>query len=131
MNRSLRKVMLRTCIDTETSTKDYPPYTKAMYNNGGIVGRNGGTRVHLRNNHHHHHETGANHLGTVTTNTLSTAAEEYRRAFNSTPDFPEDIPGLPKHRPAGATTTTSGGEFSPRSVSQAIQGRCLFPQLDM
>ena len=46
---SLRKVMLRTCIDTETSTKEYPPYTKAIYNNGGIYGKNGNLRnLHQR-----------------------------------------------------------------------------------
>jgi len=79
--RSLRKVILRTCIDTtDTTTKEYTPYSvdknlvesapKGLQDNGDIFGKNG---------------------------------DDYRRAF--TDRYPEDIPGLPRRRPA---------EFSPR-----------------
>ena len=124
--------MLRTCIDTETSTKEYPPYTKAIYNNGGIYGKNG----NLRNLHQRSSAgggcgggggggsmvTGATSMSSsaaATALAAAAAAEEFRRAFNShhptnspVHEFPEDIPGLPRHRPAG--TLPGSGEFSPR-----------------
>lgn len=67
--RSLRKVMLRTCIDTtDTSTKDFPatPYTaekRFLQDNGDIFGKN---------------------------------TEDYQGAFNVR--FPGDIPGFPKKK---------------------------------
>ena len=120
--------MLRTCIDTETSTKEYPPYTKAIYNNGGIYGKNGNLRnLHQRSSAGGGGGGGGGSMVTGATSMSSSAAavaaaaaaEEFRRAFNShhstshSPmhEFPEDIPGLPRHRPAGLA---GSGDFSPR-----------------
>merc|ERR1719471_1010441 len=125
--------MLRTCIDTETSTKEYPPYTKAIYNYGGIYGKNG----NLRNLHQRaltagigqgsmSMVTGATSMSNNSAAAALAAAEEFRRAFNSHPlhtnppshhhstthsplhQLPEDIPGLPRHRP------NNSADFSPR-----------------
>ena len=96
--------MLRTCIDTDTSTKEHPPYTSAdakrrLCDNGGVYGKNCQPMGSVL--------TRPNAIlgTTTTTNTLSTA-DDYRRAFSD--EFPEDIPGLPRHRPAGS------GDYSPR-----------------
>ena len=113
LTRSLRKVMLRTCIDTDNSTmKEYPPYTSTnskhrQYDNGGVFGKNGHAMSSILSSGGGGAQQRSNAvLGTATTtNTLSTA-DEYRRAFSD--DFPEDIPGLPRHRPAGGT------DYSPR-----------------
>lgn len=109
--RSLRKVMLRTCIDTDNSTmKEYPPYTSSdakqrHYDNGGVFGKNGHAMSSILPGGNGPNRPNAILGTTTTTNTLSTA-DEYRRAFSD--DFPEDIPGLPRHRPAGSA------DFSPR-----------------
>ena len=104
--------MLRTCIDTDRpdSTKEYPrqEYTSTdgkhrLYDNGGVFGKNGHA-MSLASGGGPQRPNAI--LGTTTTtNTLSTA-DEYRRAFSD--DFPEDIPGLPRHRPAGSV------DYSPR-----------------
>ena len=97
--------MLRTCIDTDTSTKEHPPYRSAeakrrLCDNGGVFNKNGHAMAPI--------VTRPNAvLGTTTTtNTLSTADDYRRQAFSD--EFPEDIPGLPRHRPAGS------GDYSPR-----------------
>ena len=107
--------MLRTCIDTDTSTKDYPPYTSSdakqrLCDNGGVFGKNCHAMSTILPGPGQGLPRPNAILGTTTTtNTLSTA-DEYRRAFSD--EFPEDIPGLPRHRPAGS------GEYSPRYVLQ-------------
>ena len=103
--------MLRTCIDTDNSTKEYPPYTSTggkhrLYDNGGVFGKNGHAMSSILPGGGGGPQRPNAILGTTTTtNTLSTA-DEYRRAFSD--DFPEDIPGLPRHRPAGVA------DYSPR-----------------
>ena len=104
--------MLRTCIDTDTSTmKEYPPYSSTNskhrhYDNGGVYGKNGHAMSTMLPSGGGSIQRPNAVLGTTTTtNTLSTA-DEYRRAFSD--DFPEDIPGLPRHRPAGTA------DYSPR-----------------
>ena len=104
--RSLRKVMLRTCLDTaDTSTKEFPTATsttpatvqpsqatsysaeKAIYDNGDIFGNK------------------------TTDNTV------YRQTIAFTDQIPipipEDIPGLPIHRP---------GEYSPSYDRRSTRG---------
>ena len=98
--RSLRKVMLRTCLDTaDTSTKEFPTATsttpataqppstsysaeKAIYDNGDIFGNK---------------------------------TDVYKQATAFTDHFPipEDIPGLPRHRP---------GEYSPSYDRRSTRG---------
>ena len=104
--------MLRTCIDTDNSTKEYPQsYASTggkhrFYDNGGVYGKNGHAMSSiLPGGGGPQHRPNAILGTTTTTNTLSTAGE-YRRAFSD--DFPEDIPGLPRHRPAGMA------DYSPR-----------------
>ena len=91
--RSLRKVMLRTCIgDGSTAAIDYPNYAenKIRFENG-----NGDLSNHHRG---HHRGGGGNHWrdGGGGHTDLKEAMSEL---------LPEEIPGLPRHRP---------GEFSPR-----------------
>ena len=83
--RSLRKVMLRTCIGSEGggAAKDYPNFAenkvRVSHNGNGSVPGNGSWPG----------------PGLVTTTELGEVHSEL---------LPEDIPGLPRHRP---------GEFSP------------------
>ena len=105
--------MLRTCIDADNSTlnpKEYPPYTSTnnkhrLYDNGGVFGKNSRAMSSILPAGGGPPRPNAVLGTTTTTNTLSTA-DEYRRAFSD--DFPEDIPGLPRHRPAGSS------DYSPR-----------------
>lgn len=112
-HRSLRKVMLRTCIDSETSTagKDqHPPYTRAAKkrpcDNGGVFGKTGhGLLLATAPGRSANATTYLGHHTASTT--VTTTSEDFRHAFRD--DFPEDIPGLPRHRPAGLIE-----DYSPR-----------------
>ena len=93
--RSLRKVMLRTCIGADgTTAKDYPNYpnyaeNKIRFENGNgdlVNNRQNGRGLAAPWAHQPPH-----HLKEALTELL-----------------PEEIPGLPRHRPGGP------GEFSPR-----------------
>ena len=95
--RSLRKVMLRTCIGTEGSNaKDYPNFAENKIRfengNGDIVSGRGGGNVSGHGGGHGR----VNQWGEGGATDLKEALSEL---------LPEDIPGLPRHRP---------GEFSPR-----------------
>ena len=96
--RSLRKVMLRTCIGSEGGGPgaEYPNFAenkvRVAHNghNGDLVGH------HVRDNNHHHVHGGGWSVGeAVTSSELGEVLSEL---------LPEEIPGLPRHRP---------GEYSP------------------
>ena len=91
--RSLRKVMLRTCMGSDAATTGkedpYPPhpppnYCSAMAANGSAAAAD----RHAFDN------------GDIFS---AKKADEFREALADV--FPEDIPGLPRHRP---------GQYSPR-----------------
>jgi len=95
---SLRKVMLRTCIGSEGGGPgaEYPNFAenkvRVAHNghNGDLVGH------HVRDNNHHHVHGGGWSVGeAVTSSELGEVLSEL---------LPEEIPGLPRHRP---------GEYSP------------------
>lgn len=87
--RSLRKVMLRTCIGADgTTAKDYPNYPNYAENKIRFENGNGD----LVTNRH-------NGRGAWPTQ----PPPDLKEALTDL--LPEEIPGLPRHRP---------GEFSPR-----------------
>ena len=97
--------MLRTCIGADGSTaKDYPNYAenKIRFENGN------GDVCHNRLDRHqdgldaHLGHSGANHWGGAGPGRGHSNPDIKQ---NITDLLPEDIPGLPRHRP---------GEFSPR-----------------
>lgn len=94
---SLRKVMLRTCIGTEGSNaKDYPNFAenKIRFENGNgdiVSGRGGGNVSGHGSGHGRVSQWGEG------------GATDLKEALSEL--LPEEIPGLPRHRP---------GEFSPR-----------------
>ena len=81
--------------------------------------------------------TGATSMSNNSAAAALAAAEEFRRAFNSHPlhtnppshhhstthsplhQLPEDIPGLPRHRP------NNSADFSPRSVAIKTSTGCM------
>ena len=97
--RSLRKVMLRTCIGdgSTAAARDYPNYAenKIRFENG--------------NGDLSHHHRGVNHRGGGSNHwrdggdTGHHPHTDLKEAMSEL--LPEEIPGLPRHRP---------GEFSPR-----------------
>ena len=96
--RSLRKVMLRTCIGADGGGPgaEYPNFAenkvRVAHNghNGDLAGH------HVRDiNHHHVHGGGWSVGEAVTSSELGEVLSEL---------LPEEIPGLPRHRP---------GEYSP------------------
>ena len=91
--------MLRTCIGTEGSNaKDYPNFAENKIRfengNGDIGGGRGGMNVGGHSRANRWGEGGATDIKEALTDLL-----------------PEEIPGLPRHRP---------GEFSPRLVTFAF-----------
>ena len=100
--RSLRKVMLRTCIGADGGGpgSEYPNFAenkvRVAHNghNGDLAGNH-----HVRDiNHHVHHGGGGGGWSVgeaVTSSELGEVLSEL---------LPEEIPGLPRHRP---------GEYSP------------------
>ena len=109
--RSLRKVMLRTCIgaDGTAPAKDYPhpPFAENKIRfengNGDLVNHHrpgGGRLLHggsgVGANHWGDPDHGAHHGHNGHTDPLKDALNDL---------LPEQIPGLPRHRP---------GEYSPR-----------------
>ena len=103
IRRSLRKVMLRTCIGTEGSNaKDYPNFAenKIRFENGNgeiVSGRGGGNISGHGVGHGRVNQWGEG------------GATDLKEALNDL--LPEEIPGLPRHRP---------GEFSPRFVTSLL-----------
>ena len=97
--------MLRTCLDTgDTSTKEFPTATsttpatahppstsysaeKVIFDNGDIFGNK------------------------------TDSAVFNRTAFSDQFPVPEEIPGLPRHRPA-----TTAGEYSPTYDRRSLRG---------
>ena len=95
--RSLRKVMLRTCIGADgTTAKDYPNYPNYAENKIRFENGNGD----LVNNRHNGRGGG---LGAVAAPWAHHPPHHLKEALSEL--LPEEIPGLPRHRP---------GEFSPR-----------------
>lgn len=97
-SRSLRKVMLRTCIGdgSTAAARDYPNYAenKIRFENG--------------NGDLSHHHRGVNHRGGGSNHWRDGGGGHHphtdlKEAMSEL--LPEEIPGLPRHRP---------GEFSPR-----------------
>ena len=93
--------MLRTCMGTDASTKEYPMQQQTHHNyhqqNGGSNGGGGGGLMS--------HAGGGSTKEIYDNGDIFSAkkADEFREALADV--FPEDIPGLPRHRP---------GQFSPR-----------------
>ena len=101
---SLRKVMLRTCMGTDTTNKkdgvhgngDYPPHPPPNYRSA--MASNGGNGAAARASSSAEQRVFDN--GDIFS---AKKADEFREALADV--FPEDIPGLPRHRP---------GHYSPR-----------------
>ena len=90
--------MLRTCMGTDASTKEYPPTSNYHSSNGGGLAASssgGAAGVGI----------GVSGKEIYDNGDIFSAkkADEFREALADV--FPEDIPGLPRHRP---------GQFSPR-----------------
>ena len=102
--------MLRTCMGNEgTTSKDYHGHDGRGGGGGGVGGGRGGGgngHHHPRHQHHPHAFSAAEKSAGIFDNGdifSRQKSEELREAFSDV--FPEDIPGLPRHRP---------GLYSPR-----------------